>query len=417
MKILLVTRGSQGDVLPYLAVAEELRRRGHEVTLNVPSLFEASVKSYGFRYVLQPFDDIKGMIDDAGQKKQGFRPFLKWTRAVIDTQFEQLPSLVKQHDLVISTNSEFAAPSIAEYCEKPLIRTGYAPLLPSKHIRPATLPFQRPNPLLPPALLWKVMNRLTNLMVKETINKQRQQLGMTPIVNFGYHAGSHSLNYLMYSPQIGETDPDWPFPWEIGGYCFNDSFSYEEPAYQTLLRFVESGSDPILFFTLGSCSAKDGHRFCQMLLESCRKLGFRLLIGSGWSQTGIQLQTNDRLFLITQPLPHHLLLSHCQGVIHHGGCGTTHSVARAGKPQLLTPLLLDQPYWAYRVERLGIGPSALRIGKATQREVDRKVEQLMTDSNLQRQAEQLGQKIRAEQGVCHLCDYIEQTKGTYSYTK
>ena len=154
-----------------------------------------------------------------------------------------------------------------------------------------------------------------------------------------------------------------------------------------------------------------------MLLESCRKLGFRLLIGSGWSQTGIQLQTNDRLFLMTQPLPHHLLLSHCQGVIHHGGCGTTHSVARAGKPQLLTPLLLDQPYWAYRVERLGIGPSALRIGKATQREVDRKVEQLMTDSNLQRQAEQLGQKIRAEQGVCHLCDFIEQTKGTYSSTK
>ena len=50
MKILLVTRGSQGDVLPYLAVAEELRRRGHEVTLNVPSLFETSVKSYGFRY-------------------------------------------------------------------------------------------------------------------------------------------------------------------------------------------------------------------------------------------------------------------------------------------------------------------------------------------------------------------------------
>ena len=92
----------------------------------------------------------------------------------------------------------------------------------------------------------------------------------------------------------------------VGGYCFNDSFSYEEPAYQTLLRFVESGSDPILFFTLGSCSAKDGHRFCQMLLESCRKLGFRLLIGSGWSQTGIQLQTNDRLFLMPQPQPQSL---------------------------------------------------------------------------------------------------------------
>lgn len=408
MRILLVTRGSQGDVLPYLAVAEELRHRGHEVTLNVPALFESSVKAYGFRYVLQPFDDIKGMIDDAGQKKQGFRPFLQWTRAVIDTQFEQLPPLVKQHDVVISTNSEFAAPSIAEYCEKPLIRTGYAPLLPSRRIRPATLPFQRPNPLLPPALLWKVMNRFTNLMVRETINNQRKRLGMTTIQNFGYHAGAHALNYLMYSPQIGETDPDWPFPWEIGGYCFNDGFTYEEAAYHSFLRFVEQGADPILFFTLGSCTAKEGNQFCQMLLESCRKLGYRLLIGSGWSQTGIQLAANDRLFLMRQALPHHLLLPHCRGAIHHGGCGTTHSVARAGVPQLLTPLLLDQPYWAYRVERLGIGPRALRIAKANQREVDRKVEELMTNAHFQRQAAQVGQLIRAEQGVQHLCDYIER---------
>lgn len=408
MRILLVTRGSQGDVLPYLAVAEELRHRGHEVTLNVPALFESSVKAYGFRYVLQPFDDIKGMIDDAGQKKQGFRPFLQWTRAVIDTQFEQLPPLVKQHDVVISTNSEFAAPSIAEYCEKPLIRTGYAPLLPSRRIRPATLPFQRPNPLLPPALLWKVMNRFTNLMVRETINNQRKRLGMTTIQNFGYHAGAHALNYLMYSPQIGETDPDWPFPWEIGGYCFNDGFTYEGAAYHSFLRFVEQGADPILFFTLGSCTAKEGNQFCQMLLESCRKLGYRLLIGSGWSQTGIQLAANYRLFLMRQALPHHLLLPHCRGAIHHGGCGTTHSVARAGVPQLLTPLLLDQPYWAYRVERLGIGPRALRIAKANQREVDRKVEELMTNARFQRQAAQVGQLIRAEQGVQHLCDYIER---------
>lgn len=408
MRILLVTRGSQGDVLPYLAVAEELRHRGHEVTLNVPALFESSVKAYGFRYVLQPFDDIKGMIDDAGQKKQGFRPFLQWTRAVIDTQFEQLPPLVKQHDVVISTNSEFAAPSIAEYYEKPLIRTGYAPLLPSRHIRPATLPFQRPNPLLPPALLWKVMNRFTNLMVRETINNQRKRLGMTTIQNFGYHAGAHALNYLMYSPQIGETDPDWPFPWEIGGYCFNDGFTYEEAAYHSFLRFVEQGADPILFFSLGSCTAKEGNQFCQMLLESCCKLGYRLLIGSGWSQTGIQLAANDRLFLMRQALPHHLLLPHCRGAIHHGGCGTTHSVARAGIPQLLTPLLLDQPYWAYRVERLGIGPRALRIAKANQREVDRKVEELMTNARFQRQAAQVGQLIRAEQGVQHLCDYIER---------
>ena len=44
MKILLVTRGSQGDVLPYLAVARELVKRGHEVTVNIPHVFEEIAK-------------------------------------------------------------------------------------------------------------------------------------------------------------------------------------------------------------------------------------------------------------------------------------------------------------------------------------------------------------------------------------
>lgn len=97
MKILLVTRGSQGDVLPYLAIAAELERRGHEVTINLPQIFEETVKPYGFKYVLQQFDDIGGMIDSAAQNSHKFRPFLKWMRNVIDKQFDQLIPLLKEH--------------------------------------------------------------------------------------------------------------------------------------------------------------------------------------------------------------------------------------------------------------------------------------------------------------------------------
>ena len=46
MRILLVTRGSQGDVLPYLAIARELVERGHEVTMNLPHVFEEMAKKY-----------------------------------------------------------------------------------------------------------------------------------------------------------------------------------------------------------------------------------------------------------------------------------------------------------------------------------------------------------------------------------
>ena len=60
MKILLVTRGSQGDVLPYLAVARELVKRGHEVTVNIPHVFEEMAKKYPVKVVLQDFDNIGG---------------------------------------------------------------------------------------------------------------------------------------------------------------------------------------------------------------------------------------------------------------------------------------------------------------------------------------------------------------------
>jgi vancomycin aglycone glucosyltransferase len=42
-------------------------------------------------------------------------------------------------------------------------------------------------------------------------------------------------------------------------------------------------------------------------------------------------------------------------VVHHGGAGTTAAAARAGVPQLITPMFGDQFYWASRSVHLGTG--------------------------------------------------------------
>ena len=364
MKILLVTRGSQGDVLPYLAIAAELERRGHEVTINLPQIFEETVKPYGFKYVLQQFDDIGGMIDSAAQN--------------------------------------------AEYCKKPLIRTAYAPFLPGKKIPPAVLPFPKPNPIITPAILWKLMNRMTNFMVKDTINKNRAKYGLAPIRNFGYHAGERSYNYLLFSQHLGNIDPDWTFKWSIGGYCFNDTFQYDEKAYEEMISFVDSAQSPIIFFTLGSCSSKDGNRFSKALVDICKKHDYRLIIDSGWAKTGITLQADKHLFLMKQPVPHNLIFPHCDGVIHHGGCGTTHSVGRAGKPQLITPLIIDQPYWSYRIHQLGLGPEGLKIAKASEQEIEGKVCDLVTNPLYKKNAAHIGEMIQKEGGIKNICDSIER---------
>lgn len=104
MKILLVTRGSQGDIYPYLNIASALIKRGHKVTLNLPQIFEKEAQAYQLDYVLQDFDDIQGMVSKAGNKSEGAKPYLKWMRDVIDAQFKQLVPLLKEHDVLIATN-------------------------------------------------------------------------------------------------------------------------------------------------------------------------------------------------------------------------------------------------------------------------------------------------------------------------
>ena len=50
-----------------------------------------------------------------------------------------------------------------------------------------------------------------------------------------------------------------------------------------------------------------------------------------------------------------ILFPRVTAVVHHGGAGTTAAVARAGVPQIITPIFGDQFYWASRIVDLGIG--------------------------------------------------------------
>ena len=53
---------------------------------------------------------------------------------------------------------------------------------------------------------------------------------------------------------------------------------------------------------------------------------------------------------------HRALFPRAGLVVHHGGSGTTHAVCAAGAPSLVIPHVGDQPYWADRLQRLGVAP-------------------------------------------------------------
>ncbi|MCC8018437.1 MAG: glycosyltransferase [Rikenellaceae bacterium] len=408
MRILLVTRGSQGDIYPFIALARGLEAAGHTVTFNAPQMFEDLVRRTGLTYVPQEKEDIGGMMVEAAGSTQKTKRVLKWMRAAIDMQFRQLVPLMAEHDLLIAANTEFAAASVAEYCGKPVIRTAFGPFLPSRTIPPAVMPFPKPGRILRPMLFWKLLNRGTNFMVRKTINRNRVALGMEPVRNFGYHTAGYCDNFLLYSPSLGNTDPEWSdkYKWAIGGYSFHDSMEYDPAAYDELMAFIRRDDRPTLFFTLGSCSDRNRDRFCAMLAGICRAQDYKLVVGSGWSKTGTHLTQDDSFYLLTKPIPHNIILPHCTAAIHHGGCGTTHSMARAGIPQMVAPIFVDQYYWGYRVEVLGLGPRQARLGRISREELEKRVTDLMTNPQYRENAAALGEKMAAENGPEALCRYI-----------
>ncbi len=413
MKALLVVRGSQGDIFPYLMVAKKLERRGHTVTISVPQLFEEEAKREGVHYTVQAPDDIASLVGD----KPDTKDLLAWMRRVIVDQFSELIPLVQEHDILVAANTEFAASSIAEYCKKPFIRTCFAPLLPGTAIAPPFPVMANPRSVLPPRAWWGFLNLGGNFMAKKPVNQGRAALGMPLLRSITEHMPSHADNFLMYSPTLGQVDQGWKWRWHIGGYCFNDDFPYNEEIYQSFLDFIRKDKRKTLFFTMGSCNDKHRDRMVDFLAEICIAHDYKLVIGCGWWDVGAHLAKNENLFLLDKAVPHCLILPRCDAIIHHGGSGTTHSAARSGKPQMVVPLILDQFYWSYRVEALKIGPAGFKLSSISKQALEKKTLDLMNNPMYKENARVVGEKIQGENGIEALCDYIERVHTTSSNTQ
>ena len=68
-------------------------------------------------------------------------------------------------------------------------------------------------------------------------------------------------------------------------------------------------------------------------------------------------------------LPHHRLFPRVAAVVHHGGSGTTAAALRAGVPQLILPLILDQHHHAHQLHWAGLGPRPVPLGRVDARQL------------------------------------------------
>lgn len=350
-RIVLAPVGSRGDVQPMLALALGLEARGHDVRFGAPANFEAWIRAHGIPFTaLGP--DMEADLRRHGDRVQVTRHQMRILRSeLVPQQFAALPALCAGADLIVGAGLQVAGPSVAEALGVPYAFVAYAPVvLASAHHPPPMVRFQR-LPRVVNRVSWRGFDALLGLVLAGPISRGRRNLGLPPVRNVAA--------YLTASPIVVAADraitgaqPDLsPAAHLVPALRLPDHGDLPE----AVLAFLEAGPPPVLL-GFGSMVTHRMRAVIEIFAEAAGEVGVRLLIQAGW--TGVsapEVRIGPHCALIGAA-PHHALLPRVRAVVHHGGAGTTTSVARAGRPQLVVPHLLDQFYWAERVRVLGLGP-------------------------------------------------------------
>jgi vancomycin aglycone glucosyltransferase len=104
---------------------------------------------------------------------------------------------------------------------------------------------------------------------------------------------------------------------------------------------------------VGFGSMRAPEDIARVAIEAIRAQGRRVLVGRGWADLAPIDDRDDCLGV--GEVNQQALFRRVAAVVHHGGAGTTTTVAQAGAPQVVVPQWADQPYFAGRVAKLGIG--------------------------------------------------------------
>jgi UDP:flavonoid glycosyltransferase YjiC (YdhE family) len=417
--IVLSNIGTYGDINPLIAIALELKRRGHVPVMALPEVYRPKIKPIGLEFhAVRPDIDptnsllIEMIYDIKKGTETGLRQFL--FPVLRQTYDDLLDAATKPEraDLLLLGELNYAGPLVAEVTGIPWASYVLAPLSFFSAFDPPVLP---PYPRLAKAdravpgfgRLIKRLARFTSRKWPEPIYELRRELGLPKGTNPLFDA-KHSPNLVLalFSRVLGVEQKDWPAHTLITGFCFYDADAGNASLPANLEEFLSAGEAPIVF-TLGSAAVLAAGQFYELSAQAAIRMGVRavLLIGTD-PRNRPQTALPDSICL-AEYAPYSAVFPRASLVVHQGGVGTTAQCLRAGKPMLIMPYSHDQPDNARRMRRLKVAKS-IQKSSYTPPRVARKLEAMLADPSFGQQAQAVAKQLEQEDGVRVACDALEQ---------
>ncbi len=403
MHIRLLALGSRGDVQPYIALGLGLQRAGYDVAIAASDNFRAFIESYGL-----VCKTTKGDLQQMLQGQRGGRK-AKWLflQMVLD---ETLRLTEGADALIYAPAAIFAAPHVVEKLGIIGIPTLLQPFLhPTGDFPSAGMPvlglgsgYNR--------WTYRFVEWLTWTFTKSKINRWREEtLGLPPAQTSHFDLARRAGMPTLYgiSPQVLPKPAEWPSDAHLTGYWFLGSNTDWQPP-EALEAFLQAG-DPPVYIGFGSMVARQPERMARMALDAVQQAGVRGILAAGWG--GLSAAQIPKDVLLIDQAPHEWLFPRVGAVVHHGGAGTTAAGLRAGVPSIVVPFKSDQPFWGAQVHRLGAGPVPIPQKQLTAERLAQAIREAVTNTEMQRKAAVIGEKLRAEDGVGNAVAIIERVVG------
>jgi rhamnosyltransferase subunit B len=419
LRIVLSNIGTYGDINPLIALAIELKDRGHTPVMALPEVYRSRIAPVGLifhpiRPDIDPSNNVlvEMVYDIKHGTEHGLRNFL--FPALRQTYDDLLDAATRpaRADLLLVGELNYAGPIVAEVTGIPWASYVLAPLSFFSAFDPPVLP---PYPKLAKADkgvpgFGRVIKRVARFVSRrwpEPIYELRKELGLSRGENPLFDA-KHSpyLVLALFSRVLGVEQKDWPPNTVITGFAFYDADSGNAKLPPHLDQFVTCG-DPPLVFTLGSAAVLAAGDFYEVSAKAVMELGKRAVLLIGSDPRNKPRQKLPDSICVAEYAPYSKLFSGASIVVHQGGVGTTAQCLSAGKPMLIMPYSHDQPDNARRMKRLGVA-KVIQKAKYTPEKVAHKVRKILDDSQIAHTAKAVAEKLGKEDGVKAACDALEE---------
>lgn len=420
-RIVLSTFGSFGDIHPYIAIALELRARGHSPVMATSEVYREKMDAVGLelrrvRPDLPSYDEpdeLSRLSVELMEPRGGTEKVIELLMPNLKEVYEDLYAAVAGADLLLTHPLPLVGPIVAQKRGLPWISSVLAPIsffssydppifpqMPALyHVQRRSVAFSR--------LIYRIASYKLEKIMKP-VYRLRAELGLprgTQPLLAAQHSPARVL--ALFSSVLAKPQPDWPPNTRVTGFAFYDRWDFfgETEMQPELRKFLDDGPAPIVF-TLGSSAFWVAKDFYRDSIKAAQELGQRALLLIGHARN-----------LPTEPLPKGVaafeyapfsqVLPRALAIVHQGGVGTTGQGLRSGRPVLIVPHAHDQFDNAARVVRLGCGRSIARP-RYNARNATRELAELLGSQDYFTNAAAVGRQVQNENGAGAAADAIEE---------